>query len=135
MPLRMIIIFMLVFLAYGIWEETGGEENVFLELEKKEFSAEETLKLTLLNQESFEIWLGKPYSIEKYTEGEWERVPLDLVFTMELITLPPGEAFIQQVPLEGLKPGRYRIVKSVTDPEKEKPQGIYSEFRIIEQGS
>ena len=76
-------------------QETGQDACQLVQAEliidKEVYSNNETMQLSLRNNASSNISLGQPYTIEEYKDGQWSLYPLELMFTMELITLKPGE--------------------------------------------
>ncbi|HHU63664.1 MAG TPA: hypothetical protein GXZ32_05590 [Clostridiales bacterium] len=101
-----------------------------LNINKEVYSKNETMQLTVINNADSNISLGRPYTIEEYKDGKWSLCPLELMFTMELITLKPGEVFDQTVELNDLKPGKYRISKEINFEESETSMTLSREFEI-----
>lgn len=108
----------------------GEAEGVELETDKTTYQKGETMNLTIKNNSTAQISLGRPYKIEQLKSGKWSEYPLELAFTLELILLEPGETFEQTVPLEKLEPGEYRLSKSIGLGSGDAPWEAVREFTI-----
>ncbi|GEN56778.1 hypothetical protein GCM10012290_15870 [Halolactibacillus alkaliphilus] len=83
------------------------------------------MSLNVVNQTSDEaVWemrnegqvaltFGVAYRIEKYVDGHWRDVPLDLAFIEIAIELAGGESYKNGFSLSGLTKGEYRLIKTV----------------------
>lgn len=97
--------------------EKDGVSLSFVELKDKVA----TVKIT--NNSGGPFSYGYIFSLQKEIDGEWYKIPSDLVFTLPAIYLPSGGSEDQECPLETygeLSKGRYRIEK----------EGLVAEFEI-----
>lgn len=78
------------------------------------------------------LMIGMPYDIEKSVGSDWERVDLDLAFTMQIISVSSEEPFGQYVETETLEPGIYRFVKQIMDSQGEPLETQYLNFEIFQ---
>lgn len=112
--------------------EDSLSEKVSFTLDQTEYSANDTVRMSITNNSDQPISFGRPFNVEYLSEGRWLNWPMDdIAFTMELIILNTDENFEQEIELSqlGIKEGTYRITKSIT-MEGEKPFEIYSEFTV-----
>jgi len=114
--------------------------TVVLHLDKETYHPNEVVTITLRSFRTGSVQLGNHFGVERFEDGNWVEVPLDLVWTEELIVLLPGQAFRQSfIPaedfLETPEPGRYRVVKKIQVGPIHygatlETQILYAEFRI-----
>ncbi|PRO64489.1 immunoglobulin-like domain-containing protein [Alkalicoccus urumqiensis] len=83
------------------------EANAELHLEQSASEAE----LTLENRGPTDLFFGHHYTLEKEEDGSWETAREEAFDDIGL-TLPPGDTYEQDVSLDGLEEGTYRITKS-----------------------
>gem|GEM_PF-1575018 len=91
---------------------------VTLHVDQGTYSSRQAVTLTLTNRSTGKVYHGQPFTVQRFEDGEWVRVPLDCFFTSELIALRPGQEFEQSfIPRHDLvdtpTPGRYRVVRGV----------------------
>jgi hypothetical protein len=92
--------------------------TVVLHLDKEICHPNDTVTITLRSLRTGSVQLGTPFGVQRSEDGNWVEVPLDRLWTLELIVLLPGQAFRQSfIPAEDFpetpKPGRYRVVKEI----------------------
>ena len=114
--------------------------TVVLHLDKDTCHPNDAVTITLRNLRTGSVRLGNHFGVERFEDGNWVEVPLDCVWTEELIVLHPGQAFRQSfIPardfLETPEPGRYRVVKEIQVGPIHygatlETQTLYAEFRI-----
>lgn len=87
---------------------------VQLGIDKNVYASGDKLQLTVNNVgDSLDVSFGRAFKLE-LVEGETvTEVPLDLMFTEDLVIVEPGKNFTQEVELKDLKPGTYRISKNL----------------------
>lgn len=112
-------------------------ENIAFEADKKQYTPNETVSLSITNNSPYPISFGMPYAIDVLKDGKWERTSLtdDLMFTQQILTLSPKETYKTAVDLtifkDKLTPGHYRIVKLIYIDEK--PVEIGAEFEVMKE--
>ncbi|WNB92250.1 immunoglobulin-like domain-containing protein [Bacillus sp. NEB1478] len=75
-------------------------------------------KLLLKNGSEKTVGTGTAYKIEKWTDGKWEKVNADQMFTEQMIEVKAGGDYEQTVELKEKKAGTYRITKTFFEDEK-----------------
>ena len=114
--------------------------TVVLHLDKETYHPNDTVTITLRSLRTGSVRLGNYFGVERFGDGNWVKVPLDRVWTDQLIGLLPGQAFRQSfIPAEDFfetpKPGTYRLVKEIQVGPIHygatlETQTLYAEFRI-----
>ena len=86
-----------------------------IQLDKRVYSSEDTLTLTIINRDNFTLTTGYDFRLYRLENDEWVEVKLNLSFPEVLIQIKPGESWEQKICLSKLKlkPGTYRIEKRV----------------------
>lgn len=92
--------------------------TVVLHLDKEIYHPNDTVTITLRSLRTGKVQFGTHFGVQRFEDGNWVEVPLDLVWTLELLGLLPGQAFRQSfTPADDFsetpKPGRYRVVKKI----------------------
>ena len=92
--------------------------TVVLHLDKEIYHPNDTVTITLRSLRTGSVRLGSRFGVQRSEDGNWVEVPLDRLWTLELIGLLPGQAFRQSfIPAEDFfetpKEGRYRVVKEI----------------------
>ncbi|CAM3791092.1 immunoglobulin-like domain-containing protein [Alkalicoccus chagannorensis] len=82
--------------------------------------------LQLENRGPTELFFGLQYHVEEAENGDWERT-LDHAFEDIGLTLPPGDTYEQELDLDGVGSGEFRITKdfSVNGTDIEERLGVY----------
>lgn len=101
--------------------------NVSMEMDEVN---EDRFDLRVINHGSAPLTLGMHYYFDEYQDGEWERVPLDMMFIEIAIMLGEGEVHEQEVDVSELDSGRYRVVKSILSDSDERRFELAKEFEI-----
>lgn len=105
--------------------------NGELNLDKDKYRVSETLILTLDNQGPTNLSFGLSYEIEKYEQGKWERVPLNMAFEAIGLGQKPGQTFEQKIPLKQLKEsGLYRVLKDIDAEGTDLKNTLTVEFEV-----
>jgi len=114
--------------------------TVVLHLDKDTYHPNDAVTITLRSLRTGSVQLGNHFGVEWFEDGNWVEVPLDRVWTEELIVLLPGQAIRQSfIPaedfLETPEPGRYQMVKEIQVGPIHygatlETQTLYAEFRI-----
>jgi len=92
--------------------------TVVLHLDKEIYHPNDTVTITLRSLRTGKVQFGTHFGVQRFEDGNWVEVPLDRVWTLELLGLLPGQAFRQSfTPADDFsetpKPGRYRVVKKI----------------------
>ena len=86
----------------------------------------EEANLTLKNSSDQEAGTGTAYVLEKWTDGKWEKVNNDQMFTEQMIMIKAGENYDQAIDLKGQDAGTYRVSKEFfVDEKKEKVAVVF----------
>ena len=109
-----------------------------LYLDEKAYYPDQTVYLTTANRSEMTVELGHPFGVEKYEDGEWIEVELDLAWIMILESLAPGEKLEQSfVPAEDFAEvipeagHRYRVRKAVHYVDTDEEEVLTAEFEIV----
>ena len=101
------------------------------------FGTSEIIEFEIRNTGSTDLMFGRNFNIELYNESssQWEAVEMDMVVTMDMIILAPGEVFTQgfnpeEVFVNEVKEGQYRIKKSVSVADTDESMELEKAFRI-----
>ncbi len=86
-----------------------------IQLDKRAYSSEDTLTLTIINRDNFTLTTGYDFRLYRLENGKWVEVKLNLSFPEVLIKIKPGESWEQKIGISKLKlkPGTYRIEKRI----------------------
>jgi hypothetical protein len=92
--------------------------TVALDLDKETYHPDDTVTITLRSLRTGSVQFGTFFGVQRFEDGNWVEVPLDRLWTAQIIGLRPGESFQQSfVPAEDFfetpEPGRYRVVKEI----------------------
>ncbi|WP_062321259.1 immunoglobulin-like domain-containing protein [Halolactibacillus sp. JCM 19043] len=71
----------------------------------------------LHNHGQTSVTFGVDYALEKYDDGVWREVPLDLAFIEIAVQLAAGERYDNDFSVEDLARGEYRLVKTIQAPD------------------
>lgn len=93
-------------------------DSVYMTLEKREYSFDETVRFSIHNETESELGAGDYYQVEIYLDGNWYVLPRgDIMDIMDII--PVGE-YDEGVPIgdvdADLIEGRYRVLFPVDMP-------------------
>jgi len=91
----------------------SGPPAAKLYADKAQFRSSETMSLHLKNESSSRISFGVGYKIDIHNHGEWTPYPMTTAFVDLGIMMEPGGVHDQDVPLNQLKKGHYRITKVI----------------------
>ncbi len=101
-------------------EKAGVEAEVALE------EGSEEAKFTLKNSSDKEAGTGTAYVLEKWTDGKWEKVNTNQMFTEQMIMVKAGENYDQVIDLKDQEAGTYRVSKDFfVDEKKEKVAVVF----------
>jgi hypothetical protein len=93
---------------------------------------ERSIGATLQNRGPVPLRFGAEYRLERRKLGVWMPVHLDIAFPLILLGLEPRESERFEVYLpEDLKPGRYRVSKSVEGLGTDIRSDLHAEFRVL----
>jgi hypothetical protein len=114
--------------------------TVVLHLDQETYHTDDTVTITLRSLRIGTVQFGLGFEIQRFEDGNWVEVPLDLLWPLSLMHLLPGKAFQQCfIPAEDFvetaQPGRYRAAKEIqVGPIQPgatlETQTLYAEFRI-----
>ncbi len=111
--------------------------NVVIELNKYVFGSQDTAKLIITNKDSHLITYGSSYNIEKQVEGEWVEVspfPWPFAWTSECRFLPAWETRRENIKIDHLEPGHYRVSKTINHERTQTELTFTLEFDIRDEG-
>jgi len=96
-------------------DENGPPTGIALEIDKSIYSPKDTMILTIVNNAETNATTSYHFKLFRLNNGEWEEVPVNLMFIEVAVIIEPGKSWEQRIKLEDLdlEPGRYRIVKKV----------------------
>jgi len=89
--------------------------SVVMKLDRGSYAANDTLQLVIINGGKLNATTGYGFRLYRLENGKWVEVPVRMMFIQTAVIIPPGKEWEQRVKLSDLdlKPGHYRIVKSV----------------------
>ncbi|WP_226536930.1 immunoglobulin-like domain-containing protein [Fictibacillus halophilus] len=87
-------------------EEAGVKAEVKLE------DGSEEAKLTLKNSSDKEVGTGVAFALEKWEDGQWNKVNPDQMFTEQMIMVKAGANYEQPIELKDQEAGTYRVSKT-----------------------
>ena len=111
--------------------------NVVIELNKYVFDSRDTAKLIITNKDSHLITFGSSYEIEKQVDGEWVEVspfPWSFAWTAECRVLPAWETRRENIKIDHLEPGHYRVSKTINHERTQTELTFTLEFDIRDEG-
>ena len=111
--------------------------NVVIELNKYVFGSRDTAKLIITNKDSHLITFGSSYEIEKQVDGEWVEVspfPWPFAWTAECRVLPAWETRRENIKIDHLEPGHYRVSKTINHERTQTELTFTLEFDIRDEG-
>ncbi|MDO9574516.1 MAG: hypothetical protein Q7I94_05930, partial [Candidatus Contubernalis sp.] len=89
-----------------------------LTIDRKVYGSRDTVNFQVVNYGPTLLTFGRPFTVEALKNGVWTELTLEMMFTMELIMLEPGDTLKQSFCLKDFKEhfveGRYRIIKQVS---------------------
>lgn len=88
--------------------------------------------LKLYNAGPSILYLGEDYHIEKNVGGTWMEHSIDKEFPAVGISLNPGQTYERTIRINGLDPGRYRVVKAFSTMGYSAEHTLASEFEVKE---
>ncbi|MFG6495986.1 hypothetical protein P8610_11540 [Fictibacillus sp. UD] len=101
-------------------EKAGVEAELAIE------EGNEEANLSLKNSSDKEAGTGTAYVLEKWTDGKWEKVNNNQMFTEQMIMVKAGENFDQVIDLKDQEAGTYRVSKDFfLDEKKEKVAVVF----------
>ncbi|SHG28395.1 immunoglobulin-like domain-containing protein [Ornithinibacillus halophilus] len=107
------------------------ELNAAIKTDKNNYAnSDSELTLILENYGPTYLFFGKSYTVEKKVKGIWKTVPLELAFEDIGLNLSVNKTFEQQVSIEELDSGTYRVVKDIQASNMELSATLAAEFTI-----
>ncbi|KZE63845.1 hypothetical protein AWM68_12070 [Fictibacillus phosphorivorans] len=101
-------------------EKAGVEAELAIE------EGNEEAKFTLKNSSDQEAGTGTAYVLERWTDGKWEKVNNNQMFTEQMIMVKAGENYDQAIDLKDQEAGTYRVSKDFfMNEEKEKVAVVF----------
>ena len=110
--------------------------NVIMGLNKYVFDSQDTAQLFIRNRDSHEITFGSDYIIQKLVDGEWVKAspfPPNSAFTAILLVLPAGRTTTQDIKIDTLESGHYRVRKTIGHERTQTELTFNLEFDIHSQ--
>jgi hypothetical protein len=111
--------------------------SAVINMSPETFGTSGLIEFEIRNTGSTNLMFGRTFDIEFYNESSavWEPVEMDMIVTMDMIILAPGEVFTQgfdpeEVFVEEVKEGQYRIMKSVSIADTDESLELEKAFRI-----
>jgi hypothetical protein len=138
-----------IFLAGCLDNEPGNADadngelipGAVIEMSRNTFGTSDLIEFDIRNTGNTNLMFGRTFDIEFYnaSNSAWEPVEMDMVVTMDMIILAPGEVFTQgftpeEVFVNEIEEGQYRIKKVVSVAETDESMELEETF-MIEAGS
>jgi hypothetical protein len=115
-------------------EPTSG---AVINMSQEIFGTSELIEFEIRNTGSTDLMFGRTFNIELYNESssQWEAVEMDMIVTMDMIILAPGEVFTQgftpkEVFVNEVEEGQYRIKKIVSVADTDESMELEKTFLI-----
>lgn len=138
------VVALFLFFAGCLDNGTGNEDDnvemmpgAVLNLSQEIYGTSDDIELEVRNTGNTQIMFGRAFSVDRYNESssEWEAVEMDLIVTMDMIILAPGEIFNQsfnpeEVFVNEVEEGQYRILKTVFVDDTDETLELEKVFRI-----
>jgi hypothetical protein len=112
-----------------------------IEMSQNTFGTSDLIEFDIRNTGNTNLMFGRTFDIEFYNASSmaWETVEMDMIVTMDMIILAPGEVFTQrftpeEVFMNEIEEGQYRIKKTVSVSETDESMELEETF-MIEAGS
>lgn len=114
------------------------KDTIYISLNKKNYVPKDSfIHYTINNCSHTTVTYGQEFQIEKYVNGDWNRIDCDMGFTLVAYYISANEKAdckSRLYPLYNLQAGKYRIAKEIhtTDDATgaEKKLYIYGEFFV-----
>ncbi|XID96203.1 immunoglobulin-like domain-containing protein [Paenibacillaceae bacterium WGS1546] len=107
-----------------------NELNARLSIEPSAADMDRT-ELSIYNAGPTDLFLGYGYSIYRQERGGWVSVPLELAVPAVGIHLQPGQSFTEEISVSRkLKPGQYRLVKSIEGHQTDLSATLAADFTV-----
>lgn len=134
-----------IFLAGCLDNEPGNADadngelipGAVMEISQDTFSMSDLIEFDIRNTGNTNLMFGRTFDIEFYnaSSAAWEPVEMDMVVTMDMIILTPGEVFTQgftpeEVFVNEIEEGQYRIKKVVSVVETDESMELEETFMI-----
>jgi hypothetical protein len=100
-------------LQYRIYVPYQNVVNAKLEADKKVVNKGEIVTITLTNWGPTTLTTGSGYMIEKWNNGNWEPIDLELAFHDSLMLIRPHNSISFKIDTSVLSKGKYRIIKGM----------------------
>jgi hypothetical protein len=103
-------------------------------MNKRSFTTEDGATLFFANVGANLITWGRPYTIEREVDQDWIEVspfPPMSAWTAEQILLPPSHTSSQNIKIDTLESGLYRVSKTVEDSVTQESITLFVEFEIL----
>lgn len=138
------VVALFLFFAGCLDNEAGNEDDnvettpgALLNLSRESYGISDDIELEVRNTGNTNLMFGRSFSVDLFNESssEWETVEMDLIVTMDMIILAPGEVFTQsfnpeEVFVDEVKEGQYRIRKTVSVDDTDESMELEKVFRI-----
>lgn len=107
------------------------EINAGLATDNKTYlSADEQATITLQNDGPTFLTIGESYTVEKKVNDNWKVVPLDIGFEDIGILINPGDHYEQTMDIDQLRPGKYRVMKTLYADGLDLSATLATEFTV-----
>jgi len=111
--------------------------DAVIEMSQNTFGISDLIEFDIRNTGNTNLMFGRSFDIEFYNASiaAWEPVEMDMVVTMDMIILAPGEIFTQgftpeEVFVDEIEEGQYRIKKAVSSDDTDESLGLQKPFGI-----
>jgi hypothetical protein len=111
--------------------------SAVMNISQETFGTSELIEFEIRNTGSTDLMFGRTFDIELYNESnsQWEAVEMDMIVTMDMIILAPGEVFTQgfnpeKVFVNEVEEGQYRIKKTLSVADTDESLELEKTFRI-----
>lgn len=138
------VVALFLFFAGCLDNEAGDEDDnvemkpgALLNLTRESYGISDDIELGVRNTGNTNLMFGRSFSVDLFNKSssEWEAVGMDLIVTMDMIILSPGDVFTQsfnpeEVFVDEVKEGQYRIRKTVSVDDTGESMELEKVFRI-----
>ena len=134
-PMGIIVFSNACIVGFGLPRISETQFNVVIELNKYVFESQDTAQLIIRNRDSHEITFGSDYIIQKLVDGEWVKAspfPPYSAFDTGLSILPEERTTTQEIKIDTLESGHYRVSKSINHERTKTELTFILEFDIRE---
>jgi len=111
--------------------------DAVIEMSQNTFGISDLIEFDIRNTGNTNLMFGRSFDMEFYNASiaAWEPVEMDMIVTMDMIILAPGEVFTQgftpeEVFVNEIEKGQYRIKKTVSSDDTDESLELQKPFGI-----